>query len=476
VKLALSRKNLWEKLPRPVKTTIGSVLNIAPPRCLLGRGFRQQQRFVEEAQWWPAEKVKTFQLAELRRICTLAYEKAPYYKRLFAAVNFHPSDLKQVEDLRLVPMLSKDVIREHLDEMCTVTKHSPWVDYTTTGGTGGAPLSFYIDANRSLSEYAYLVSGWQRAGFRLGTAMAVFRGRVVPEERPGWRHDYDPIFRYHFYSNFHMTDENMQKYLDHVRHIGPCYLHVYPSSATMLARYILRSGAELPRNVQGIIAESEIIYPDQRQLIEAVFKRRLFSCYGLTEKIVAAAECEHSTNYHIWPTYGFFELVDEQGGPVITPGQRGEIVGTGFINTVMPFIRYRTGDFATYVGDRCDACKREHTLISDIRGHRIQETFVASDGARISWTALNMHDNTFDRVLRFQFYQDTPGRARLRLVPARGFSDDDQARIQRNLGVKFDGRMNICIEIVDYIPLSRSGKAIYVDQCLPDAISEREAA
>jgi phenylacetate-CoA ligase len=207
-----------------------------------------------------------------------------------------------------------------------------------------------------------------------------------------------------------------------------------------------------------------------------MFRQRLFSCYGLTEKIVSAAECEYSTNYHVWPTYGFFELIDEQGKPVTTPGHRGEIVGTGFINTVTPFIRYRTGDFATYVGERCEDCGREHAIIADIRGHRIQETFVASDGARISWTALNMHDDTFQRVHQFQFYQDTPGIARLRLVPAPGFSADDQARIQRNLGVKFTGRMRIHIDLVHSIAPSCSGKAIYVDQCLPEAVVENQAA
>lgn len=468
MKRALSRKNLWERLPRSAKTALGVMLGVIPPQYLLGGRFRQQVRFVDEAQWWPAEKTRAFQVEVLRRLCTLAYEKTPYYKRLFSTVGFHPSDLKQVEDLRLLPMLEKDAIRQHRDEMCTVASHAPQVDYTSTGGTSGAPLSFYIDANRSASEYAYLLAGWQRVGFRLGTPTAVFRGRVVPEDRPGWRYEYDPLLRHHFYSTFHMTDENMRQYLDHVRQLGPCYLHVYPSSATMLARYMLRAGVEPPKNVQGLIAESEIIYPEQRHLIEGLFEQRLFSSYGLTEKVVAASECEYSTNYHVWPTYGFFELVDEQGRAVTTPGERGEIVGTGFINTVMPFLRYRTGDFAAYVGERCEECGREHLLVTDIRGHRIQETLVARDGARISWTALNMHDDTFERVVRFQFYQDTPGRAVLRVVPAQGFSREDQTRIQRNLGVKFAGRMDIELEMVESIPLSRSGKAIYVDQCLAD--------
>jgi phenylacetate-CoA ligase len=220
--------------------------------------------------------------------------------------------------------------------------------------------------------------------------------------------------------------------------------------------------------VRGIIAESEIVYPEQRRLIEDTFGCRLFSCYGHTEKLVAAAACERSANYHVWPTYGFFELLDDRGQLVATRGQRGEIVGTGFINDVVPFIRYRTGDRATYEGEGCLECGRAHTIIREIRGHNIQEVLVTRDGTRITWTALNVHDDTFDHVLQFQFYQDEPGRAVLRVVPAAGFSGKDRRRIERTLGLKFDGRLDFMIEVVDSVSLSSRGKAIYVDQRIPD--------
>jgi phenylacetate-CoA ligase len=199
-------------------------------------------------------------------------------------------------------------------------------------------------------------------------------------------------------------------------------------------------------------------------MVEEVFRCRYFSCYGHTEKLVLAAECEHSHDYHVWPTYGYFELLDDKGSPVTTQGESGEIVGTGFINTVMPFIRYRTGDWATYVSDRCQACGREHIIIRDIRGHRTQEVLIAADGSEISWTALNMHDDTFINVRQFQFMQEKPGHAVLRIVPADGFGEGDADRICRNLGRKLDGRLTFTIELVEAIPLSIRGKAIYVDQ------------
>lgn len=467
VKFALSRKNVWERLPRTVKVAVGTALKVVPQQHLLGGGFRKHLSFVQQSERWSADQARSYQLERLKRLCTLAYEKTAYYHRVFAEAGFNPHDLKTIEDLWRLPTIDRSTLQTSLDDMCTANPQSSDVDYTSTGGTSGKPLAFYIGSNRSQIEYAYLVSSWQRVGFHLGASLAVFRGRTVPQDASGIYHEYDPLLRYHFYSNFHMTDENIERYLKHVGDIGPCFLHVYPSSVTALARFLRRSGMTPPQNIKGIIAESEIVYPEQRQFVQEVFGCRLFSGYGLTEKVIAAAECEHSSDYHVWPTYGFFELLDDDGKQVSEPGKRGEIVGTGFINEIVPFIRYRTGDYATYVSDKCKACGREHLLISDIQGHRVQESLVASDGALISWTALNMHDDTFTNVRQFQFYQDKPGHAVLRVLPAKGYGSIDIERIKTRLQRKFDRRMSLEFEEVESIPLSRSGKAIYVDQRIP---------
>jgi phenylacetate-CoA ligase len=374
-----------------------------------------------------------------------------------------------LETLRQLPTLDRDTLRSRLDEMCTCPAGSIAVDRVSTGGTSGMPLHFYIDAGRSQVEFAYLVAGWMRAGFTMGTPLAVFRGRVVNPDRSGLRHEHDRALRQHFYSSFHLGEGDMERALRHVSSLGPCFLHVYPSSAATLAGFIRRSGLLPPSNVRGILAESEIVYPDQRQAIEDTFKVRLFSSYGLTEKTAAAVECEHTTDYHVWPTYGYVEILDDRGAPVTTPGTSGEIVATGFMNTVVPFIRYRTGDRATFISDRCASCGRQHQVLSDIRGHRVQESLVAADGSAIAWTALNMHDDTFDRVVRFQFYQERPGAAVLRVVPAPGFGDTDRRRIMENLGRKIAGRFDLSLEIVDAVALTPRGKAIYVDQRIPGA-------
>ncbi|MGD9162589.1 MAG: hypothetical protein PVG39_29545, partial [Desulfobacteraceae bacterium] len=391
MKKAFSKKNLWDKTPPIIKTTLGRTMGLFPPSFLLGKKFRSNCKFVRETQWWPAERLREYQLKRLQDVLKLAYEKTKFYRRIFDAAGFHPNNFQSLDSMDQIPVIDRQVVVENLAEMCTRPVNSRNVDFASTGGTGGKPLHFYADAGRSAIEYAYLTTSWERVGYKLDTPMAVLRGRVVKPVRNGLRHEYDPVLRHHYYSAFHLSDEEMSRYLKHIATIGTCFLHVYPSSAAAIARFILRSKQKAPENIKGIIAESEIVYPEQRELIEEVFSCRILSCYGHSEKLILAAGCEKSNDYHIWPTYGYFELLDKEGKAVTTTGRQGEIVGTGFINTIMPFIRYRTGDWATYVGDNCPACGREHINIRDIRGHRVQEVLITADGSEISWTALNMH-------------------------------------------------------------------------------------
>jgi phenylacetate-CoA ligase len=463
----ISRRWLWELSGSLMIHHAGKLFSVISPVAWLGSRFRKNLQFVIQVDKWSSDQAADHQLKKVQHMVNWAFQNAPYYRRIYRNIGFQPGDLKSLADLSPLPTIDQNTVRDHLRSMATIQRGCPNADLVSTGGTGGAPLHFYINTDRSALEYAYLVAGWSRAGYQLGMPMAVLRGRVVSLDRSGIRHEYDPLLRHHYYSSFHMTDDNMRRYLDHIATVGPCFLHVYPSSVDALARFIRRGDAKAPTNIKAIIAESEIVYPEQRRLAEKIFNCRYFSSYGHTEKLILATACEETTNYHVWPTYGYFELLDSQDRPVTTPGQRGEIVGTGFVNTVVPFIRYRTGDEATYVADHCDACGRQHPIITDIRGHRTQENLIAADGTPISWTALNMHDVTFANVRQFQFRQDTPGKAALRIVPANGFSKEDNDRIQKNLTQKLDDRVNFTIELTDAIPLTSQGKAIYVDQRIP---------
>ena len=89
---------------------------------------------------------------------------------------------------------------------------------------------------------------------------------------------------------------------------------------------------------------------------------------------------------------------------------------------------------------------------------------MAGDRSLISWTAINMHDGTFENVRQFQFFQTSPGEAVLRLVPGPRYTGVDEERILLGLEKKLEGRLRFRIEVTPEIPLTRHGKTVYVDQ------------
>jgi phenylacetate-CoA ligase len=81
-------------------------------------------------------------------------------------------------------------------------------------------------------------------------------------------------------------------------------------------------------------------------------------------------------------------------------------------------------------------------------------------------TSLNLHDDTFDGVVRFQFVQDEPGKAVLLLVPANG-ATGDPGRFTRHFAPKLGHGVDLEVRFVAEIPLTRVGKQPMILQRCP---------
>ncbi len=467
MKRAFSKKNLWENTPAGIKRILGAGLSVVPLPYLLGGEFRRWRQFAAEADRWDAERIREYQVAELRRVLTLAYEKTEYYRQTFRSVGFHPGDLKSPEDLQRLPTIDKVSVRENWERMLTRPITDSSVDLVTTGGTSGEPMRFYMGSSRHAPEFGHLTNCWSRVGYQPGDVFAVLRGRVIAKPTDGMYYQYDPLFRYHYYSTFHMSPDDLRKYLAHMNRVQPKFLHVYPSSLFALVEFAAAEGLGLPKSIRAALLESEPLFPHQRALFKSKIPGvHIFTSYGHSEKLVMAAPCEKSDEYHVVPTYGYAEVLKENGQPS-ADGENGELTGTGFIHDVMPLIRYRTKDSVTRGGNKCEACGRQHMMLKAIEGWRGQQFLVARDGhTLVSMTALNLHDDTFDGITRFQFQQSVPGKVVLKLVPANA-GGKELARIQRHFAPKLAHAVDLDVQYVSEIPLTRMGKQPLIDQRCP---------
>jgi len=177
-----------------------------------------------------------------------------------------------------------------------------------------------------------------------------------------------------------------------------------------------------------------------------------------------ASYCEHADTFHHWPQSGVLELIDESGRTVCTPGESGEIVLTGFLNLVTPFIRYRTGDRAT-LGEACTRCRRPHVVLSSIEG-RLNDFLLSARRRVVSISALNFHSDEFLRVFAHQFVQDELGRVALRLVTLPGFDSADATAIRHLIEERLGPDFALAMEIVPSIARTPRGKQpLIVQRC-----------
>jgi phenylacetate-CoA ligase len=230
---------------------------------------------------------------------------------------------------------------------------------------------------------------------------------------------------------------------------------------------VLRTGWKPRLDLKGVIPISEELYPQQRELILEAFRpARVLVTYGLSEKTAIAGELPGQPGaYEIEPLYGITEIIGDDGCPVTIPGETGRIVGTGFISTSMPLLRYDTGDLAQLVRPATRGnCYRMQ--IRSIKPRRGQEFVAGINGELISITSINIHSPLFSRIQEFQLFQDQPGEIIMRVVPAPGFGTSDIQPIVDEIQSKVGSSASFKLALEDSLETNARGKRKLIDQRL----------
>ncbi len=441
-----------KKLLRPVYYRL-------PPEICYGPLYSRTVAFLLESEKWNEGQVVEYQVNRLRAVLRHAAKNVPYYRNLFRQTGFDPERVRDLADIRALPLLDKETLRANRRELLAENIKPRDRRYYTTGGTMGKPLGFYNLRHSGGREKAFMFRQWARVGFRPHHLRAILRGSPVRNSRH-WR--YEASERAYVFSNFHMTAENAARYARVMREKKIPFLHSYPSAVIDFARHLKDLGLEPPR-FQAVLASSENLYPGQREFIESFYGARLFSWYGHSENLILAGECEASSHYHIFPEYGVTELLAEDGSPAEKEDEIGEMVGTTLDNFAMPLIRYRTDDWAVVGPSSCE-CRRPHQLLKATRGRWHQEMLIGKFDNLISVTALNVHSDIFDHAHQIQFYQRERGKVELRIKPKPDYTERDTRRILQAMNEKIGDTVEISLSFHEEIPLSPRGKFRFIIQ------------
>lgn len=455
-------RDTYRSFPLWFRKLIGSSYRALPNGIKYGVAYPRTKKMIQRTDQTTRKELGDLQFSLLKKLLKHCVDTVPYYANAFANAGLNTTGFNSISDIESYPLLERSTIRKNPKDFLSSAIPPSQRLKMNTGGSTGFPLTLWYEKGVSRArEWAFMHALWKRTGWTDKSRSVMLRGWHVPKGL--WQ--YEPIRHRLIVSAFHLNRETLPVYVSKIRDFDPDFIEAYPSNISMVAAYMKQNGLPPFENLKAVLAGSENIFPAQRSLIEESLGCRVFSWYGHGEICALAGECEDSSEYHVFPQYGYVELVDSQGNVIEKANQLGEIVATGFNNRAMPLIRYRTGDMACWAEGPC-SCGREYRRFSRIEGRK-GELVVGNDGTVVTLTALifGQHFTAFDQIAKMQIVQENPGFLHFRIQPVnRDFNTESETEIRSKIDEATGGNFAMDFEMVETIETLPSGKHAFLIQ------------
>lgn len=318
--------------------------------------------------------IKSFQEERMKETLRYVAEHSAFYKRMFEEHKIDISQINTLEDLQSLPTTSKqDLQLYNNDFLCADPVDI--IDYVTTSGTLGNPVTFALTEN-DLQRLSYNeASSFTIAGCtkndvmqlmttidrRFMAGLAYFMGarelgcgvvRVgngIPELQ------WDTISRVN--STICMVVPSfLMKMIESAENNGIDYNNSCLKRAICIGEALRTPNGELTTLGKRINEKWPTL--------------ELYSTYASTEMQTSFTECEAHNGGHIPADLIIVELLDENNNPV-KDGETGEVTITTIGVEGMPLVRFKTGDMCIRFSEPCK-CGRNSARLSSVIGRKGQ--------------------------------------------------------------------------------------------------------
>ncbi|MFQ5614813.1 MAG: phenylacetate--CoA ligase family protein [Anaerolineae bacterium] len=317
------------------------------------------QYFDQATETMPREQLARLQLEKLQAMLAEIYGRNGFYTAKFKEAGFQPGDLNSLDDLRSLPLTSKDeLVQDQTAEGYAGTNLtyplSAYTRFHQTSGTTGRPLRVfdtaeswdwwgrcwgYVLAGAGLTAEDIMFAAFSFGPF-IGFWAAVEGARYIEALfiPGGGRSSLDRL---------HL-----------MRETGSTALCCTPTYALHLLEVARENDVDLTGlQVRATIHAGEpgANVPATKKRIEEGWSAKCYDHAGASEVGAHSFECQAQPNgIHLIESEFIAEALDPATGQPVPPGEKGELVITNLGRWGFPIIRYRTGDAVVFNEARCD--------------------------------------------------------------------------------------------------------------------------
>jgi phenylacetate-CoA ligase len=418
--------------------------------------FKDYLEYLRESQFYSSREILEIQKEKLKRLIHESYINIKFYHNFFQKNNLTPGDIIVPEDLRRLPVMTKDDYRVGFPEDF-VNLNAPKHDLfpNSSSGSTGAPFKFYMTKLQRGNVAARFMRYYEWTGRRYGDLLVKIWGTLHPDLKTKIFHKY--FENIYVINAFDLTEDNFISYYKKIKDKNVKLLEAYTSGAYAFAQLLKTN--DLYLDIPATILSGETLFEFQKKIIQTRFNTEIYNRYGCREFGAIAQECSEHTGLHISQEDFIIEILDENLAPV-EDGEIGNIYVTSLDNYSMPLIRYKIDDRGSFTNEICP-CGRNLKMFGQVEG-RVSDIIVSPSGKHISlyYFALLFQERS-ETVKEFQVQQkEGSDELLILIVPTAKYNSTIEADIIKHVK-NLDDSFVITVKSVKKIPLEPTGKKKY---------------
>ncbi len=323
--------------------------------------------FNKKMETLPRKEIRELQLKRLKEIVKKLYENVPFYQNKFKELKIKPTDIKTLEDIRKLPLTTKDDLRNNSPFGMMVTSLDNCIELHASSGTTGIPITVCytpndIDVWSEVMARCLSMSGLTKKDiFQNPIPYGTFTGAF------GFHYGAQKVGALVIPSGMGQSERQL-KLMDYY---DTTFISGVASYAMRLSQVAQKIDVDLKKlKVRNGLFGAEMFTPGLKKRIMNAWDMDVHNIYGLTEMCGpgVSTDCDQHDGLHLWEDHFLIEVLDPITLEPVEPEEEGEIVLTTLTKEGMPLLRYRTRDIAKiYDQEVCD-CGRTHVKHTTIKG------------------------------------------------------------------------------------------------------------